>query len=69
MSSILLTVNGEAVELASTTRLDELVARYSSSSKGIAVAVDRQIVPRSAWSMTLIAPGSSIEIVAAAAGG
>jgi sulfur carrier protein len=37
--------------------------------KGVAVAVDREVIPRSEWPTTPVRPGAPIEIVTAAAGG
>ena len=45
------------------------VAGLISSPKGVAVAIDREVVPRSAWSSTLLTDGQVVEIVTAAAGG
>jgi sulfur carrier protein len=46
-----------------------LVAAEVSSTRGIAVAVDRSVIPRSAWEETLLVPGAVVEIVTGAAGG
>ena len=37
--------------------------------KGVAVAVDRCVVPRSEWATTPARAGSLVEVVSAAAGG
>ena len=47
----------------------ELVARWCPSPRGIAVARNGEVVPRSAWAGTVVADGDRIEIVTAAAGG
>ena len=47
----------------------ELVAVWCLSPKGIAVARNGEVVPRSAWEHTVVADGDRIEIVTAAAGG
>ena len=49
----------------------DVVARLleGAEPKGIAVAVDRCVVPRSEWSTTRALAGAPIEIVTAAAGG
>jgi len=63
------TVNGEPhVTIAGATVAD-LVAVMCRSPRGVAVAVDGAVVPRSTWETTTIAPGAAVEIVTAAAGG
>jgi len=66
---VLATVNGEPIELAAGTSVAELVARTCPSARGVAVALDREVVPRSSWTVTVVGHGASVEIVTAAAGG
>lgn len=47
----------------------ELLARHDIEPRGIAVAVDGEVVRRGAWSETKLHDGAQIEIVTAAAGG
>lgn len=42
---------------------------YTAESKGVAVAVNHEVVPRARWDDFPIAPGDSIEIVSAVQGG
>jgi len=49
--------------------VDALVTRLGIEPRGIAVALDGEVVRRSAWSSTLVPDESSVEIVTAAAGG
>ena len=63
------TVNGEPCAAAGGTTVAELVAAWCPSPRGVAVAVDGAVVPRSAWETTVIAPAAVVEIVTAAAGG
>jgi len=69
MSGFELTVNGEVMELGGATTVESLVSLVSPTPKGVAVAINREIVPKSLWRETLVTEGSVIEIVAAAAGG
>ena len=62
-------VNGEHRTVASSTTLAVLVAESVVGTRGIAVAVDGQVVPRSAWKRLRLMPGARVEIVTAAAGG
>ena len=51
--------------------ISDVVARLleGAEPKGIAVAVDLDVIPRSEWPTTPVRPGAPIEIVTAAAGG
>jgi sulfur carrier protein len=64
-----LTLNGEPVSVPAGTTVADLVAARLSTQKGVAVAVDRTVVPRSAWSSTTLGPGAEVELVGAVAGG
>lgn len=63
------TVNGEERLLDGPTTVAELVDELCGSRRGIAVALDGEVVPRSAWSVTQLVAGHRVEIVGAAAGG
>jgi sulfur carrier protein len=64
-----ITVNGAPFQASAHTTLADLVSEWCTSSKGIAVAHNGDVVPRSGWSETLLTDGDAIEIVTAAAGG
>jgi sulfur carrier protein len=64
----MITVNGEPRELAGT--VDELLdALGVEARRGMAVAVDAAVVPKSEWSTTLVEDGARVEIVTAVQGG
>jgi sulfur carrier protein len=67
--SVLVTINGNVEQLTTATTVDALVALWCPSPRGVAVAVDGEVIPRSLWPSTQIVPGAVIEIVTAAAGG
>jgi sulfur carrier protein len=69
MSQPELTVNGEAMPWRPGLVVAELVDALLASTRGVAVAVDREVIPRSAWAVTPLEPGAAVEIVSAAAGG
>jgi sulfur carrier protein len=71
MSEIALRVNGEPVSVADGVTIADLVAGLTEGAdpKGVAVAVDRCVVPRSEWASTPARAGSLVEVVSAAAGG
>ncbi len=61
-------VNGVERELAELT-VSALLSALEIDPRGIAVAIDGEIVRRSAWDETSVDDGSSVEIVTAVAGG
>jgi sulfur carrier protein len=64
-------VNGRAVELADGAALTEAVSEAGAGAemRGVAVAVDGEVVPRSAWQSTQLREGQKIEVVGAIQGG
>jgi len=64
-------VNGDIVELRDGALVADAVAavRPSNEMRGIAVAVNGDVVPRSAWSDTELASEDQIEVLTAVAGG
>lgn len=71
MSDIALSINGENVRVPLGSTIADLVAGLTEKDdpKGVAVAVDRCVVPRSEWATTPARAGSLVEVVSAAAGG
>jgi sulfur carrier protein len=62
-------VNGDPRELAPGTTLADLVTQLVPSAKGIAAAVNGEVVPRRAWPDTRLADGTAVEVVTAVQGG
>ena len=62
-------VNGEPCVVPTSTTLAGLVALVGIERRGVAIAVDGQVVPRSAWTDSTLLDGARVEIVTAAAGG
>ncbi len=71
MSAIALVVNGAPLEVGPGSTIADVVAALLADDdpKGVAVAVDRCVVPRSQWATTPARAGSLVEVVSAAAGG
>ncbi len=69
MSAQEVVINGAPRSWRPEESLESLVSSIVTSTRGIAVAVDQVVVPRSEWSTTMVTPGAVIEIVTAAAGG
>lgn len=64
-----ISLNGTTEQVRCGATVSELVAAWCPSTRGIAVARNGDVVPKSTWSSTVIEPGDRIEIVTAAAGG
>lgn len=63
-------VNGEEQILAAGTTVEALVQRLTGvPERGVAVALDREVVPRAAWGDTIIEEGQELEVLQAVAGG
>lgn len=62
-------LNGEPVELADGTTVAELVSVHAPSPKGVAVAIDEEVVPRSVWAERVLDEGERVELLVAARGG
>jgi sulfur carrier protein len=71
MTSLALRLNGEPVEVRPGATIADLVASVTEQEdpKGVAVAVDRCVIPRSEWASTPARAGSLVEVVGAVAGG
>jgi sulfur carrier protein len=61
-------VNDETVEVADATTVEALLGHLGFPEKGIAVAVDWTVIPRSQW-QTALTDGAKIEVVTAVQGG
>ena len=67
-----ITVNGEAQTLPVGSTLAGLLRAHDldpTAARGVAVAVNDEIVRQAAWAETPLAPGDRVEIVTAKQGG
>jgi sulfur carrier protein len=62
-------VNGQPMELAEGVTVEDLLARLGVRRDYTAVAVNRQIAPRSGYATTVLRDGDRVEIVHPMAGG
>jgi sulfur carrier protein len=64
-------VNGEARELPGATTVAALVAALGlpAGGRGVAVAVDGEVVPRAEWPTCALAEGARVEVLTAMQGG
>jgi sulfur carrier protein len=63
------TVNGENRDLPPGVTLADVVSQLTESPKGVAVALNGEVVPRGAWPATGLAERDEVEIVTAVQGG
>ena len=64
-----ITVNGETTSLARGETVSALVDRLGIAVRGIAIARNGEVVPRSTWECQVLASGDVVEILAPAQGG
>jgi sulfur carrier protein len=64
-----LTVNGAPSEVADGLTVEQLVGQLAADPRGVAVAVDGEVVPKSGWGATELAEGDRVEILTAVQGG
>lgn len=62
-------INGEARQVPDTCSAADLVEELGLSGKRVAMEVNRDIIPRSAYAHHMLQPEDSIEIVHAIGGG
>lgn len=64
-----LTVNGKPFTALDPPSVEALVQRLTEARRGVAVAVNGTVVPRSAWADVPLAEGDTVEVLTAAQGG
>lgn len=64
-------VNGEPLELEAAATVAAVVERTGAGGnrRGVAVAVDGEVVPRSEWGRTRLTDGQRVEVLGAIQGG
>jgi sulfur carrier protein len=65
---MIVSVNAERLEVDDQTTVSALLRSLGYPDRGIAVAVDQAVLPRSAWTTTL-SDGAQLEVVTAVQGG
>ncbi len=64
-----LSVNGAARRLEEPATIEVLVEELGCGRRGVAVAVNSSVVPRSHWAETRLAEGDAVEVLQAVQGG
>jgi len=67
--SVQVKLNGDARQLPDGASVAEAVAELTSLARGVAAAVNGDVVPRGAWSATPLRDGDQVEVVTAVQGG
>jgi sulfur carrier protein len=64
-------VNGTTRELATGTLVADVVGELTGGTppRGVAVAVNGEVVPRAEWAATALRDGDSVEVLTAVQGG
>jgi sulfur carrier protein len=64
-----LTVNGAGRTLPGGATVADLVRAVTDQQRGLAVAVNGEVVPRTGWPATVLHEGDRVEVLSAAQGG
>ena len=65
-----ITINGEQLELGDEATIEVAVrASGAPDARGVAVALDGEVVPRGEWATTEIRDGQQVEVLHAVQGG
>jgi sulfur carrier protein len=62
-------VNGEPTELAAGATVEAVLAALEVPDRGVAVAVDAEVVPRGEWPAHQLSEGARVEVLRAIQGG
>lgn len=62
-------LNGVQQSLAAGTTVDDVVSLIAPHRRGVAVALNGEVVPKSTWAQTTLSAGDRVEVLTAAQGG
>ena len=65
----MIVVNGDKSDLTPGSSVCELLAALDSPARGVAVAVDSEVIPRGRWDDFQIPDGATVEVLTAVQGG
>lgn len=69
LSMIEIELNGTPHSVAAATDVQALVVALDLTQQSLAVAVNRQVVPRTLWPQRILQPHDHVELVRAIGGG
>jgi sulfur carrier protein len=67
--SVAVQVNGSRLELAAGTTVSDLVGLLGCGTRGVALALNSQLLPRAQWPEVTLVGGECVEVLRAVAGG
>lgn len=67
--TIEITLNGEAHRIVDGHNLQDLIGALGLTGKALALAVNREVVPRANWEQRVLRPGERVDVVRAIGGG
>lgn len=63
-------LNGQFREIAASCTLEQLVSElFAVSTKGVAVAINQTVIPKSRWPSRQLSPGDNVTLITATQGG
>jgi sulfur carrier protein len=62
-------LNGDDVLVEDGASIEWVIERHAGSTRGSAVVVDGEVVPRSVWAQRLLYDGAVVELITAVQGG
>ncbi|MGL5980650.1 MAG: sulfur carrier protein ThiS [Phocaeicola sp.] len=62
-------INNKESEVANQTTIAQLAQQLNLPEKGVAIAINNQMMPRTIWEEKLLEPADSLVIIQAACGG
>ncbi len=66
---MIIKVNNKEMELSSQASLQQLAETLQMPDKGVAVAVNNQMIPRTKWPETILQENDQVVVIKAACGG
>ena len=66
---MIIKVNNKEMELSSQASLQQLAETLQMPDKGVAVAVNNQMIPRTKWSEKILQENDQVVVIKAACGG
>jgi sulfur carrier protein len=63
------TINGTVRGLDGEVTVADVVTELTPHRRGVAVAVNGEVVPRTGWAVALLRDGDTVEVLTAAQGG
>ena len=62
-------LNGEPQEVPDAASVADALTGHDVPSRGVAVAVDGEVVPRASWASSTLVEGARLEVLTAVQGG